>query len=338
MTGPAEQIFKYNAPAGSLEAGRFMSTHEIESILKANLVGTGPYLGPNKTRSKQLKSQVLELLGYPIPKSFSRGVGAVPAQALDVFVQQSDNVQAWNGKLLPDRRYVMIRPDEAGHIKAVRVIEGRKLLDLDKTQTVTTKLQARVDPHISALQLVNARDTEAVQPYVSSGGVDLSGVNPVGLPKSGQLLPIVELAKRLFDLIGASFPDPGPGSDRARGELLHHLVLDHLGFSVCGDTGRLPDIPNQLIETKLQIKDTIDLGMHDPSSTGILDGELGVAGFMPRDVRYVVASADLVDGLVKITRITIVSGAWFSTRFEMCGGLGQNGKVQIRLPQDFFSS
>ena len=332
----SSRILKHDAPAGSRNAGAVLSIEDLQSILEKSLVGSGPFIGPNKTLSKALKVRIAEILGYETPKSFARRAGAIPAQDLDVFVQKTDNVQPWNGKLIVNRRYAVIRPDASGRIQAVRVVSGRDLLALDRTRSVTTKLQARVDPHISALQLVNARDTEAMTPFLSGDGMDLRGADPLAPPRPGAVIPIRDLARCLMDLIDCAFDDPGPHADRGRGEIFHRLVLDHLGYAKRGDTGRLPDIPGQLVETKLQTRDTIDLGQHDPSSAQRLDGQLGALGLAPRDVRYVVASGDIIDGKVHISRITLVSGAWFLTRFEPCRGRGQNEKLQIRLPRDFF--
>ena len=100
-------------------------------------------------------------------------------------------------------------------------------------------------------------------------------------------------------------------------------------FSI--NSGQIPDIIHQLIETKLQISPTIDLGYHLPISNAPLKFSWNENQLTPRDIRYVIALADKTkEDTVLITGIIITSGEEFEKFFSLVEGT--NTKVQMTIP------
>lgn len=108
---------------------------------------------PLRTRSKVVKTAVCEALGYPVPSSFKKTQPRFFGQQLDTYAQKALNLQIWNEELSPTRRYAIIQVLEDDSVGKVRVVNGQQLAILDKTGTITTKYQARLDLGIEQREL-----------------------------------------------------------------------------------------------------------------------------------------------------------------------------------------
>lgn len=259
-------------------------------------------------------------------------------QQLDIYTQKSLNLQVWNEALKPDRRYAIIQISADDMVLKVRVVDGHELAQLDKTGTLTAKYQARLDAGTAPHELVSLHDSQALLPYVNT----LTGnfpprISPTDEPQATSLLSIQEIFKRLTPLIGTSFNDPGKVQERNRGAGLHRLVCQHLGYSRYEDNGQFPDVRHQLLEVKLQMSPTIDLGLVLPNSTDRLNVQK-LDAYQPRhcDTRYAIFQARTDGETVKLTHLHVVTGQDFFTRFRQFSGKVQNRKLQVPLPQDFF--
>ncbi len=120
----------------------YLDTKSLEFLLSEGLTGLKLDY-PIRTRSKVLKGSVCQLLGYPVPISFRRTTPRFPGQNFDTYVQKSNNLQIWNEKVAPSRRYVLIRVSEQNAVTAVRVVTGEVIAELDRTGTLTHKYQAK---------------------------------------------------------------------------------------------------------------------------------------------------------------------------------------------------
>lgn len=314
----------------------WIPTPALESLLDTTLRGISLTGLPLRTRSKVVKAAICEALGYPVPASFSRTKPRFPGQDFDTYAQKSDNLQIWNEQISPTRRYVIIRISNADVIQAVKVVTGYTLSQLDKTGTLTSKYQARLDCREQVAELITGIDTNIVRLAVNSSAV-LSNLSPVSNPNAGAILPIFTIFTRLQSLIGLSFPDSGHDQDRLRGASLHRFVCQRLGYSTYADDGQFPDVRNQLLEVKLQTAPTIDLGLVCPNSQDLLD--------IPRllnqqvrhcDVRYALFYATRNNATVTITHFFLTTGEEFFTRFPQFQGNVRNSKLQIPLLADFF--
>lgn len=315
----------------------WIPTPELTGLLNENLVGTALGGMALRTRSKFVKRAVCEALGYPTPDSFRKEQPRFPGQQLDVYVQKSSNLQIWNEELSPDRRYALIQVSGDDEILSVKVVNGQQLAVLDTTGTITTKYQARIEIRDETNELISARDTETLLPFIKANIAFPKNLSPTNEPEAGWLLPIQEIFNRLTPLIGRSFKDPGISQDRNRGAELHRLVCECLGYHEYGDTGQFPDIRHQLLELKLQTSPTIDLGLVLPESADAMDIQR-LESYQPshRDTRYAIFYGATDGSTVSITHLFVTTGADFFRRFKQFEGRVKNGKIQIPLPRGFF--
>ncbi|KAA6332242.1 hypothetical protein EZS27_019234 [termite gut metagenome] len=87
-----------------------------------------------------------------------------------------------------------------------------------------------------------------------------------------------------------------------RGQALERLALQLLGYSddnLQGLAGDYPDIPNQLLEVKVQDSPTVDLGKYTPETEELVMADSNVT---TRDIRYLIAltnsKTNIIEGLV----------------------------------------
>jgi hypothetical protein len=315
----------------------WIPTHYLESILDEALRGVGLGNLPLRSRSKFFKTLICQALGYPVPQSFKRKRPRFIGQLFDTYGQKSNNLQIWNENIDIERRYVIAGIDQTGVIYRVRVITGEKLQNYDTTGTLTHKYQAQFAP-TRPLELVSSTDTAPIQSVLGS----LSASNcilasPLAPPLADTLFPIGEIFNRLSPLVGVSFADAGHDQERNRGGALHAMVCRALGYSDYSDDGQFPDIRNQLLEVKLQMSPTIDLGLVRPNSEDrLLIAPIGDVDVRHCDVRYAVFGGQTIAGTVTLTHLAVVTGCAFFSHFRQFQGNVINRKIQLRLPGDFF--
>ncbi len=317
-----------------IDSSLYFSNLELEQVLQAGLQGFSTAGMPIRTRSKEVKSKVCEILGYPIPNSFVKTQPRFPGQDFDTYIQKSNNLQIWNEEITLTRRYVLIK-EEDGILTRVRVINGLELSRLDTTGTLTQKFQARFTPSGNGGRLLSKKDTTNLSPYVISEGAGASFVSemPIDYPKPGRVLGIEEVFIRLQNLVGLVFRDPGRDQERNRGAILHQAVCRVLGYQTYQDNGQFPDITNQLLEIKLQTSPTVDLGLVEPSSQEpCILLSLGDIKVRHCDVRYAVFDAKLEEGNITILGVYLTTGEKFFDSFQKFGGKVVNKKIQIPLP------
>lgn len=320
------------------DADYWIPTVQLETLLNEHLQGLSLAGLALRTRSKVVKTEVCKALGYAVPRAFKKTQPRFFGQQLDIYTQQSLNLQVWNEKLSPTRRYAIIHITADHSVGRIRVINGQELAFLDTTGRITTKYQARLEVGNCPLELVSIQDTYPTQQHVRAGLTFDRCTSPIQEPESGMLLPIHEIFSRLSPLIGSSFPDPGRTQERNRGAGLHRLICQRLGYSNYEDNGQFPDIRHQILEVKLQTSPTIDLGLILPSSIEKLDIQQ-VGEFHPRhcDTRYAMFFAATDGRTVTLTHLLVVTGEDFFNRFRQFEGKVKNGKIQIPLPRNFFA-
>lgn len=316
----------------------WMPADLLEVLLQTELTGHRFEAVALRTRSKLAKSEVCKVLGYPVPLAFRKlkHQARFPGQNFDTYVQSADNLQIWNAEISPTRRYVLIRPDENGNIKRVRVISGADLAPLDRTGKLTRKYQARI-ANLKQLRLASGKDTPNLLKAISAGGASFANISPIDAPDGTTLMSIKDLFAKISPLVGRSFENPGILQERNRGGLLHGLVSAALGYRDHSDNGRFPDVRHQLLEVKLQTSPTIDLGAISPDSEELLEfPAIGRVQVRHQDVRYAVFCGLVENDRVTITGLVLVTGRDFFATFDKFGGLVINNKYQLPLPRNFF--
>jgi len=316
----------------TVESDSYLSNAELEKKLNENLVGLVLAGLPIRTRSKAVKSEICRSLGYEVPKSFRKTRPRFPAQNFDTYIQKSLNLQIWNDEIGPQRRYVLIGVNDEDIVYRVRVIGGDELIKFDTTGTLTSKFQARM-PSESKSMLFSNRDTKNVIEWCELRIDELP--EPTDKPASGMLVPVAEIYDRLSKLIDNDIDAMDAVQERNRGAGLHRAICMALGYSNYKDNGQYPDIPNQLIEIKLQTSPTIDLGTHNPGrENNVISSE--EKQFTEKDIRYVIFGATKIESCVHLERLFVVTGEEFTEHFPLFGGRVINSKLQLRLPDDFF--
>lgn len=317
----------------------WIPTQVLEFLLNDSLTGiTLPNL-PLRTRSKKIKEFICDSLGYPVPNRFRKTQPRFPNQNFDTYVQKSNNLQIWNEEIVIARRYVIVRLDDSGTITRVRVVTGEDLVRLDTIGTLTQKYQAHLIPSNEDSELISPIDTVSIC-HLNRGvdvveSLDIS--SPLQNPSPDKLLPISTLFDKLISLVGTSFPDAGDDQERKRGESLHRLVCQALGYNIFEDDGQFPDLKHQIMEVKLQTSPTIDLGLVKPDSEDPV-GILTLGGHPVRhcDVRYALFFAETDGTDVSIRKVYLTTGEQFFTRFPQFQGNVVNKKLQLRLSDSFF--
>jgi len=228
--------------------------------------------------------------------------------------------------------------DEADVIYRVRVILGDELQRYDTTGTLTRKYQAQFAPR-RPRELVSKQDSAPILSILGSSAVPTRiSTSPTASPLAETLMPIKEVFDRLSPLVGATFKDAGYDQERNRGAALHALVCRALGYADYSDDGRFPDIRNQLLEVKLQMSPTIDLGLVRPNSEDrLLIPRIRNVDVRHCDVRYAVFGGQTNKGIVTLNHLTVVTGCDFFNHFRQFQGKVINRKIQLHLPSDFFS-
>jgi len=91
-------------------------------------------------------------------------------------------------------------------------------------------------------------------------------------------------------------------STKKRGQALERKVLALLGYPTEDKDllyGAFPDIPNQLLEVKVQDAQTVDLGKFTPENEEIINEKLNITTF---DVRYLIAltnpDTEIIEGII----------------------------------------
>jgi len=319
--GMATKVLKAVASSGltiydSLETRPelYIDTLTLQRILNQALIGLDLNY-PIRTRSKVLKSSVCEALGYPVPKSFRKTKPRFPGQNCDTYVQKANNLEIWNEDVSSSRRYLLIRVNDNQVVTRVKVVTGDVIAKLDRRGTLTTKYQARSHDPVNESRLVSSADTTHAAKTLSA-----------------PMLPIRELYEHLRTLVGSTIRNPGIDQERNRGAALHKAVCKCLKGS-WSDRGQFPDIPDQLLEVKLQTAPTIDLGLVSPDS---MERVASLPQFNHRDVRYAVFYGTIVPAGVRLDHLILTTDAAFFTFFRRFEGKVRNAKRQIHLPAGFF--
>ena len=320
------------------KADLIFTDEELQALLTARLTGS-TLSGPLRNRSKLAKQLVAIAMGYKPPTSFRKKKPRFPGQNLDVYVQMSDNLQIWNQDILPNQRYVLIRPDSQGIIRAIRIIRGHQIIQWDRTGTLTSKFQARRKKGRTGSTLVSVEDTKnfisTLQPVEIPNDV-LASQSSGQSPTLKNVIPIAGLYTKLLKLIGSKLPAVSLEQDRVRGELLQTVICQKLGLREHENHGQWPDIVSQALEVKLQTSPTVDLGLILPTDEAPAPA-LG-SGLRHCDARYLVAYGEPKDQSTIITEIVVVTGSDFLSEFDQFGGLVQNKKRQIKLPKGLFQA
>jgi len=123
-------------------------------------------------------------------------------------------------------------------------------------------------------------------------------------------------------------------STKTRGQVLERMTLELLGYKLVENKnlyGGFPDIPNQLLEVKVQDAQTVDLGKFTPEKEEVVVEEYNLTTF---DVRYLIALTNSKTGIIE--GIIIAPGEKLGEIFTYVSDI--SFKCQRTIPMSFFDS
>ena len=119
-----------------------------------------------------------------------------------------------------------------------------------------------------------------------------------------------------------------------RGQSLERMTLGLLGYEMTSNeklVGGFPDIPNQLLEVKVQDAQTVDLGKFTPEKEEVIVVGSNLTTF---DVRYMIAltdpKTDIIEGII------LAPGEKLGEIFTYVSDMSY--KCQRTIPMEFFNS
>lgn len=301
-------------PAATELTGLFHTPYELELLLRTDLIGRRDLADlPVRTRSKVAKTIACEALGYVPPTNFQKVSPRLRHANVDIYSQQSNNLQIWNQEVDAARRYVILILLD-GVISDIKVIAGADLAQYDTTGTLTSNFQANRIHEGSGSSLVSLSDTPDLARLFNPSPNLTGPVSPVAPPAAGKVLDIRTVYDRLLPLVGMSFANPGPTQERNRGMVVHREACALLGLSHFADNGQFPDLLSQLLEVKLQLARTVDLGLELPESTTPVASTNGILAVA--DMRYAILYGERSGVTFAITELVVVTGKDFFKEFE----------------------
>lgn len=149
-----------------------------------------------RTRKKLFKEKICQILGYDIPKTFTKTKPMFPMLNFDLYIQESNNLQIWNEKIDFDRRYIIVNVNDIGEVKKIRILDGKTLSVFDTTGKLTTKLQAILNIKSITTTQYSENDTLNLQTLIKSNSLNENCL-PCDEPIKNNILPINEIYTKL---------------------------------------------------------------------------------------------------------------------------------------------
>ncbi|NEW83660.1 MAG: nuclease [Mariniphaga sp.] len=285
-----------------------------------------------------------------------KGVPKILREFIDTYVVTSGtsyNLQVWNR--IPNCKTVLVKYDSGASLKCneVRYVfvkidnENNKIasiiiLTADYIETHFGKFgkptikhqllisnKARNQIYSSESKVLYYPDSRKLSYYITDSydkhnNSIANEPNLQNLYSIGLLVEIV--AKKLVGRILES------NSTKNRGQALERMTLELLGYEMAigkNLMGGFPDIPNQLLEVKVQDAQTVDLGKFSPEREEVVFIENNLTTF---DVRYLIALTDPKTGIIE--GIVLAPGEKLGEIFTYVSDVSY--KCQRSIPMSFF--
>jgi hypothetical protein len=285
-----------------------------------------------------------------------KGVPKILRELIDTYIVTSGtsyNLQVWNR--IPNCKTVLIKYDSGASLKCNQVryvfvkinrenstIASILILTADYIETHFGKFgkptikhqlliskKARNQIYTSESKILSFRDSKKLSYYITdtyekhnnsiANEPNLQNIYSIGL--------LVEMvAKKLIGRVLES------NSTKNRGQALERMTLELLGYEMAVNKnliGGFPDIPNQLLEVKVQDAQTVDLGKFSPEREEIVFEENNLTTF---DVRYLIALTDPKTGIIE--GIILAPGEKLGEIFTYVSDV--SFKCQRSIPMSFF--
>lgn len=300
-------------------------------------------------------SNALEESEYEILPPKGKGVPRILVELLDTYVVTSGdtyNLQVWNripnsdaplvrynnGEYISakDIRFVLIKVDmDKEIIESVVIMTPQYIEDtfgsfgkptIKQQLLVSNKIRQQIIDSNSHIYLTP--DTAAIRPHLAEKFIAPKSLSS-DMPITGEILSIGTICERVAKkLIGKQLES---ADTKTRGQLLEKEVIELLKYhDNIKLVGGYPDVPNQLLEVKVQDTQTIDLGKYSPQFTEIINEALSLS---TKDVRYLIALTNpdtkIIEGVI------LSSGERLGDVFTYVSD--KSFKCQRSIPMTFFN-
>jgi len=324
--------------------------------------------GKTRTDGSNLRKLIASTLEqYPLPEIASpdnyeiippkkKGLPKMTLEFVDTYMVTSNetyNLQVWNripasNSLLVqyeneevlrcrDVRFILVRINTVKHqITSIAILTPDYIEQrFGKFGKPTIKHQLLIPSKIrksiieSKEKILFADDTEKLISFVKRRfAKPKSGMSEA--PQAHQIFSIQLLKKRVAKpLIGQKLD---VASTKNRGQALEKKVIELLGYSADDIDvlhGAYPDIMNQLLEVKVQDKQTVDLGKYSPAIPQVIVENLNLT---TEDVRYLIALTN--SETTEIEGIILLPGKQLG---DICSYVSDKSyKCQRGIPMTFF--
>lgn len=292
---------------------------------------------------------------YEIVPPKKKGVPKVLREFIDTYIVtggKSYNLQVWNR--IPSSETLLIRYATGENLKCTDVRFILTKIDID-TSTITSIIIATPDyivkkfgkfgkPTVKHQLLIsNKIRTEIYQSddkimfykdskklsYLITDNFEPPNQNMVQEAKPNEIFSMDLLKERVAKkLIGFKIE---AAATKNRGQALESKVLELLGYPIKNQLlhGAFPDIPNQLLEVKIQDTQTVDLGRFTPENEELINDELNITTF---DIRYLIAltnpETQIIEGVI------LAPGRKLGDLFSYVSD--KSYKCQRSIPMSFF--
>lgn len=293
---------------------------------------------------------------YKIIPPKKKGLPKLLSELIDTYVVTSGdsyNLQVWNRNPNGNNTLVKYINGESIKPKDIRLVMVKISVEENKISSIailtpsyiekkfgkfgkpTTKNQLLVSEKIrnsiveSGHPILFLDDTEKVQ-SLSCPSADLSNVSFSALPTKTTLRPLSVIKEIVAThLIGKTLT---AADTKTRGQELERLVIELLGYkSEKNLMGGFPDVPNQLLEIKVQDAQTIDLGRYSPQFVEVIDSNMDLS---TEDVRYLIALTNPLNHVIE--GVILSCGESLGENFTYVSA--SSYKCQRAIPMEFFDN
>ncbi len=283
-----------------------------------------------------------------------KGIPKLFAQLIDTYLVtsgESYNLQVWNrspnsptalamynsGEIISaqDIRYVMVKISlEENIIESIVILTP---------QYIEKKFGVFGKPTIKSQLLISSKEREKIVYSDSkilfyddsdnfkknlSSSIKSLKCKSTDEPSRETLLPLSYIKDNVASkLIGVSLETT---DTKNRGQSLERKVISLLGYSEDSKlVGGYPDVPNQLLEVKVQDTQTVDLGKYTPQFEEIVNDKLKLTTY---DVRYLIALTNPITNVIE--GIVLSNGESLGRKFTYVSDTSY--KCQRSIPMCFF--
>jgi len=333
------------------------------------LIGTDFILtGKSRTDGSNTRKLIARTLEkYPLPKAATdgeyeivppkkKGIPKIVREFIDTYIVTSGksyNLQVWNR--IPSSQTLLIKYESGESLKCDDVrfiltkidVVSKKIssIIIATPKYIVDKFGAFGRPTIKHQLLISSKIRKEIYDskdkimffkdsnklsYLIRHDFEPTKTNMVEEAKSNEILSIGLIKTMVAEkLIGFKL---AADSTKNRGQSLEPKVLELLGYPSSNSDllyGAFPDIPNQLLEVKVQDTQTVDLGKFSPEKEEVIIEGLNITTF---DIRYLIAltnpETEIIEGII------LSPGQKLGEMFSYVSD--QSYKCQRSIPMDIF--